>query len=62
MLCFPSHSGGKVMFLEYGVAAGASGTSGGAGDIVSILMGNQTTFLIVAGIVLALAIYLLRAS
>ncbi len=48
------------MFLEYGVAAGASGVSGG-NSFTSILMANQSTFLVVAGIVLVLAFFLLRA-
>ncbi|MCB1331897.1 MAG: hypothetical protein KDK28_21570 [Maritimibacter sp.] len=49
------------MFLDYGVAAGASGSSGMGSSFASIMAGNQATFLVVAGIVLALALFLLRA-
>lgn len=49
------------MFFEYGVAASARGPSAAGTGFAGILAGNQTTFLVVAGIVLVLALFLLRA-
>ena len=49
------------MFLEYGVAASARGSSAAGNNFADIVMANQTTFLVVAGLVLVLALYLLRA-